>query len=142
VNLQEYVKNTDNYDNQQAPSLATNFVKIPINWVLDALDLWPAADETKYFRRFPTSIDVGYQVLTNKLGYSTYRNVDKAATEAIAENSGKIVYNYAGAVSAEDDDPSGIDAEASIAAGAKIVFQDTNNCGNDFHMRKVAALKK
>ena len=142
VNLQDFVKDSNNYDNQQAPSLATNFVKIPISWVLDALDIWPAADDTKYFRRFPTSIDVGYQVLTNKLGYSTYRNVDKAATEAIAENAGKLVYNYAGAVSEEDNDPSGIDAEASIAAGAKIVFMDTNNGGNDFHMRKVAALKK
>ncbi len=28
-------------------------------------------------------------------------------------------------------DPSGIDAEASIANGAVIIYKDTNNSGND-----------
>ncbi len=142
VDLTEYVKDSKNQDNQQPTSLASNFVKVPIGWVLDALELWPAADPSKYFLRFPTSINLGYQVYTNKLGYSTYRNVDKEATEAIAENEGKLVYNYSGAVNEDDADPSGIDAEASIANGAKIVFMDTNNSATDFHMRKVAALKK
>ncbi|MBQ9583570.1 MAG: DUF4876 domain-containing protein [Bacteroidales bacterium] len=142
VNLSDYVTKAENQDNTNPSSLASNYVKIPCGWVLDALELWPAADETKYFYRFPRVVNVGYQVYTNKLGYSTYRNVDKAATEAIAENQGKLVYDYAGAVSEEDSDPSGIDAEASIAAGAKIVFMDTNNSSTDFHLRKVATLKK
>lgn len=142
VDLSDYVTKTENQDNQNPASLASNYVKIPSSWVLDALELWPAADETRYYYRFPKAVNVGYQVYTNKLGYSTYRNVDKEATEAIAENAGKLVYNYAGAVSEDDTDPSGIDAEASMAAGAKIVFMDTNNSANDFHMRKVASLKK
>ena len=37
---------------------------------------------------------------------------------------------------------SGIDAEASIAAGAHIIYKDTNNSTNDFHQRKVASIKK
>lgn len=82
---------------------------------------------------------------TNKSGYTIYRNVDKEATEALAENEGKLVYNYAGGT---DDfeggstDPSGIDAEASIAKGAHIIYKDTNNSRNDFHQRKVASIKK
>ncbi len=143
VDITEYVKDSNNQDNQQAPSLATNFVKVPIDWIQDALDLWPAADKSKYFYRFPTSVNVDAQVYTNKLGYSTYRNVDRAATEAIASNKGKLVFDYDGAVNPENDgEPTGIDAEASIAAGAKIVYMDTNNCATDFHMRKVATLKK
>ena len=115
---------------------------VPISWVLDALDIWPG-EGTTYFNRFPLSVNAGHAVIDKAKGYTMYRNVDKAATEAIPGNSGKLVYNYAGAVNAEtDDDPSGIDAEASIAAGAKIVYMDTNNSANDFHMRKVASIKK
>ncbi len=111
--------------------------------MLDALDIWSAKDETKYIYRFPRVVNTGCVVFTTiKLGYTIYRNVDKAATEAIPENEGKLVYNYSGAVSEEDTDPSGIDAEASIAAGAKIVYSDTNNSDTDFHVRKVASLKK
>ena len=90
----------------------------------------------------PAAVDAGYNIMVKNLGYTQYRNVDKEATEAIAENEGKLVYNYAGAVSEEDTDPSGIDAEASIANGAKIVYMDTNNSANDFHVRKVASIKK
>ena len=43
---------------------------------------------------------------------------------------------------AESTDLSGIDAEASIANGAHIIYMDTNNSMNDFHQRKVASLKK
>lgn len=141
--IKAFVANPANFDNR-ASNLSANYAKIPVSWVLDALELWSAADESKFFRRFPSKIDNGYQVLeSNALGYSTYRNVDKAATEAIAENAGKLVYNYAGAVDNDKDgDPSGIDAEASIANGARIVYMDTNNSANDFHLRKVASLKK
>jgi hypothetical protein len=141
--IQDYVKNKENFDNRTDPNLSGNFCKIPVTWVLDALDIWSAKDETKYIYRFPRVVNTGCVVFTTiKLGYTIYRNVDKAATEAIPENEGKLVYNYSGAVSEEDTDPSGIDAEASIAAGAKIVYSDTNNSDTDFHVRKVASLKK
>ncbi len=142
-NIQEFVKNSDNFDNRTYPSLSGNYCKIPVPWVLDALDIWSANDETKFIYRFPRAVNTGCVVFsTNKKGYTIYRNVDKAATEAIPENEGKLVYNYSGAVSEEDTDPSGIDAEASIAAGAKIVYSDTNNSDTDFHVRKVASIKK
>jgi hypothetical protein len=83
-------------------------------------------------------------VLTNQLGHSIYRNVNKEATEAIPENKGKLVYNYSMGTSDLEEgstDPSGIDAEASIKMGARIVYMDTNNSGNDFHQRKEASLR-
>ncbi|MEE3406725.1 MAG: DUF4876 domain-containing protein, partial [Candidatus Cryptobacteroides sp.] len=79
-------------------------------------------------------------------GYSVYRNVDKEATEAIEGNKEKLVYNYAGGTEDPEingnTDPSGIDAEASIANGAIIIYKDTNNSTSDFHIRKVASIKK
>ena len=141
VDITEWVKDEANFINR-GTNKSTNYAKVPTTWVLDALEEWSAADETKYILRFPSAVNTGYNVMVNALGYSQYRNVDKAATEAIAGNAGKLVYNYAGAVSQDDTDPSGIDAEASIAAGAKIVYMDTNNSANDFHQRKVASLKK
>ena len=71
-----------------------------------------------------------------------YRNVDKEATEAIEGNAAKLVYNYAGGTTDVEGttDPSGIDAEKSITNGAKIVYLDSNNSSNDFHMRKYASL--
>ena len=82
--------------------------------------------------------------ITNKMGYSVYRNVDKEATEALEENTGKLVYNYAGGTADVEGstDPSGIDAEASMANGAHIIYCDTNSSMMDFHQRKVASLKK
>jgi len=141
VDIVQWVKTEGNFDNRGTNG-STNFAKVPTSWVMDGLEEWPVADETKYFSRFPSSVNVGYALSTKNLGYTQYRNVDKAATEAIAGNSGKLVYNYAGAVSTDDTDPSGIDAEASIANGAKIVYMDTNNSANDFHQRRVASLKK
>ena len=141
VDITQWVKVETNFDDRST-NKSGKFAMVPISWVLDALDIWPA-EGTTYFHRFPKAIEAGHHVIDKAKGYTMYRNVDKAATEAIAGNSGKLVYNYAGAVNAEtDDDPSGIDAEASIAAGAKIVYMDTNNCAKDFHMRKVASIKK
>ena len=75
--------------------------------------------------------------------------LEKAYTdpEELAENAGKIVYNYAGgtfdaATNSGSTDPSGIDAEASIAAGAHIIYKDTNDSGKDFHERTKASIKK
>ena len=77
-------------------------------------------------------------------GRSAYRNVDKEATEALPENAGKLVYNYSLGTADEggSTDPSGIDAEASIAAGAHIIYSQTNDSGKDFHQRKIVSLKK
>lgn len=141
VDITEWVKTATNFD-QRGINSSTNYAMIPTSWVMDALEEWPEADETKYFNRFPAAVNTGYSLATKNLGYTQYRNVDKAATEAIAGNKGKLVYDYAGAVSEDDTDPSGIDAEASIANGAKIVYMDTNNSANDFHQRKKSSLKK
>ena len=77
-------------------------------------------------------------------GYTIYRNVDKEATEALPENQGKLVYGYSLGTSdiGGSTDPSGIDAEASIAAGAHIIFSQTNDSGKDFHQRFKSSLKK
>ena len=141
--IKAFVKEPTNFDNRST-NLSGNYAKIPTSWVLDAVDIWGDSDETKNFSRFPSTVNTGYVAFTtNGMGYSTYRNVDKAATEAIEGNADKLVYNYAGALDPDKDgDPSGIDAEASIAKGAKIVYMDTNNSTNDFHVRKSASLKK
>ena len=73
-------------------------------------------------------------------GDSVYRNVDKEATEALAENEGKLVYDYSLGVGTSTD-PSGINAEASIKNGAHIIYKDTNNSTNDFHERQKCSLR-
>ena len=120
-------------------------VKIPNEAILDVVDIFSAEHLDESLPRFSNTLEAGYTVLTNKLGYTSYRNVDKEATEAIVENEGKLVYGYAkgtvDATGATSTDNSGIDAEASIAAGAKIIYLDTNNSTNDFHQRANAALR-
>ncbi len=118
-------------------------VKFPKADVVDAVEVWTKDNESTSHVRFPADINSNYVSITTKLGYSIYRNVDKAATEALEENAGKLVYGYTGGT---DDiegstDPSGIDAEASIANGAHIVYSETNDSKKDFHQRKVASLK-
>ncbi|WP_447641395.1 MULTISPECIES: DUF4876 domain-containing protein [Chitinophagaceae] len=115
--------------------------KVPIAWVVDGVEgflLNNAANK----KRFPASIDAGYVYHLNNQGYSIYRNVDKAATEALPENAGKIVtsYNLGTTDIGGTTDPSGIDAEASIKKGARIIYKDTQNSTNDFHLRKKASL--
>lgn len=142
TNIKNFVNQESNFDCRSS-NLSANYCKIPQSWVLDAVDIWPNADESANFHRFSPNIDSGCQVFAvQKNGSTTYRNVDKEATEAIPENAGKLVYGYAGNLNPDDGDPSGIDAEASIAQGAKIVYLDTNNSTNDFHIRKVASIKK
>lgn len=119
--------------------------KVPVSWVMDGVEVYSATALDKSNKRLLGSVDAGYVKFTNKLGYTVYRNVDKDATEALQENSGKLVYNYAGGTADVENgstDPSGIDAEASIANGAHIIYKDTNNSTNDFHQRKVASIKK
>lgn len=95
--------------------------------------------DTNQKRLLPV-VDAGYVEFTRAMGYSLYRNVDKEATEAIAANEGKLVYNYSLGVDASTD-PSGIDAEASLKKGARIVYKDTNNSTADFHQRSQASLR-
>lgn len=114
--------------------------KIQNSWIFDGIEIFKAgADNNK--KRLSSAIDGGFLNFTNAQGYTAYRNVDKARTEAIEGNKEKLVYNYAGGTE-KSTDPSGIDAEASLKNGAIIFFMDTNNSTNDFHQRKVSALKK
>ena len=113
--------------------------KVSNSWVKDAIEVFNA-DQSVNNKRFTSDLDAGSIAIKSKLGYTIYRNVDKAKTEAIATNKDKLVYNYAGGAEGTTD-PSGIDAEASIKNGALIIYQDTNNSSNDFHIRKVSSLK-
>lgn len=141
TDIEAYVKDAGNFMNKGTNN-STNFCKIPQAWVSDAIDIFLKGSEATSIKQMPDNIDGGCVSFENKKGYTLYRNVDKAATEAIAENSGKIVYNYSGEAYDDVKDPSGIDAEASIKNGAKIVYMDTNNSQKDFHVRKVASIKK
>ena len=136
-------KTNENYYNNGS-SKAMLRKKLPNDWVLDAMEVFLYGAATNFKRLLP-SIDAGYIYGTNQKGYSMYRNVDKARTEALTENAGKLVYSYSLGttdIAGGSTDPSGIDAEASIANGAHILYQDTNNTTNDFHMRAKASLRK
>lgn len=114
--------------------------KVPNEWILDGIEVFSTAYLDTNKKRFTDDIDAGSVLLTNKLGHSLYRNVDKEATEALPENEGKLVYGYALGVDGVTD-ASGIDAEASMKNGARIIYKDTNNSTNDFHERAQASLK-
>lgn len=116
--------------------------KVPIEWIHDGVELFSlkAADLAKSYKRITNEVDAGYGLYTSSLGYSAYRNVDQEATEAIKDNEGKLVYGYDQAVEGTQD-ASGIDAAASIKNGAKIVYKDTNNSTDDFHLRATWSLK-
>ena len=141
------VADKDSYDTTAGTTAAMAVPKFPTANVVDAVDLWATAQIEKSKGRFPAILNTGYVAITNNLGHSVYRNVDKAATEALPENEGKLVYDYAGgtydeAAGTGSTDASKIDAEASIAAGAHIIYSDTNDSGKDFHERKTQSLKK
>lgn len=119
-------------------------VKVPVADVVDGVEIFAIGKDDKNAKRLTSGVDAGFVHFSNKLGYTVYRNVDKEATEAIEGNKEKLVYNYTGGTADLEDgstDPSGIDAEASIKNGAKIVYLDTNNSSKDFHQRRVASLK-
>ncbi len=124
-------------------SAAYTSKKVPFEWVVDGVEGYLLGNANNK-KRFPSAIDAGYVYHTNHQGYSLYRNVDKAATEAIEGNTGKLVYNYSlGTTSigaGGTTDPSNIDAEASIKNGARIVYLDNNNSTQDFHLRSKASL--
>ena len=141
--VQALCADTENYDHTMGDKPAFNVVKFPKANVIGALEVYSQPNLSKSNPRFPTAINSGYVAITNNQGYTVYRNVDKQATEALPENEGKLVYNYSmGTVDVEGTtDPSGIDAEASIANGAHIIYSFTKNTTNDFHQRKESSLK-
>jgi hypothetical protein len=108
------------------------------------VEIFQAASVAKSNLRFSSDVNSGAVVIATNQGYTAYRNVDKEATEALPENSGKLVYGYKGGTDDVEGttDPSGIDAEASIKAGAHIIYVDTNDSSKDFHQRKVSSLKQ
>ena len=67
--------------------------------------------------------------------------MDEEWTLELPENQGRLVYGYALGTDGSTD-PSGIDAEASMAKGAHIIYQDTNNASEDFHERQKCSLRK
>jgi hypothetical protein len=140
-----YTEDKSNLDETMGATMPNAIIREAI--IVDGVEIFNIPKLADSKTRFIPTIDAGYAKFTNGQGYTIYRNVDKEATEALAENEGKLVYNYAGGTKDVDPDhgttdPSGIDAEASIAAGAHIIYMDTNNSTNDFHQRKVASIKK
>ncbi|MEG0949414.1 MAG: DUF4876 domain-containing protein [Bacteroidales bacterium] len=116
--------------------------KVPVEWVIDGVEVFKQGASNNV-KRFTPAVDAGAVQLNGTFGYTLYRNVDKDATEALTQNTGKLVYNYSLGTTSQNGttDPSGIDAEASIKLGALIIYADTNNSGNDFHQRGRASLK-
>jgi len=138
----DYGTNADNlwYAPGEAHDDVHACLKVPAEWIIDAVEVFNGAKKESCMKRLTADIDAGYVYLTNKLGHSLYRNVDKEMTESLSENSGHLVYNYALGVDGSTD-PSGIDAEASIRNGAHIVFQDNDNSSEDFHERQKCSLR-
>lgn len=137
----DFAMNADNlwYEPTVAQTPVYACVKVPNEWIIDAVEVFNTAKKEDCKKRLTADLDVGYVYLTNKLGHVLYRNVDKEMTESLSENSGKLVYGYALGVD-DSTDPSGIDAEASIRNGAHIIFQDNNNSSEDFHERQKCSL--
>ena len=137
----EFSENADNlwYDGGEAKDINA-CLKVKNEWIIDGLEVYQSSKIADSKKRLTADIDAGFVGLTNKLGHTVYRNVDKESTEALPENAGKLVYNYALGVD-DSTDPSGIDAEASMKNGAHIVFADTNNSTNDFHERQKCSLR-
>ncbi|MCR5003520.1 MAG: DUF4876 domain-containing protein [Bacteroidales bacterium] len=137
------IADTENMDYTNGEKLPS--VKIPNELILDGSEQGYTGGLANTKARLYSSIDASYVKHTPFQSHSLYRNVDVEATLAIEGNEDLLVYNYTGGTEDEEygsTDPSGIDAEASIANGAKIVFQDTNNSENDFHQRAKATLCK
>ncbi|MBR3075236.1 MAG: DUF4876 domain-containing protein [Bacteroidales bacterium] len=142
--LELLCKNSEGFDLTGGTTDVGWSVKFPKDNIINAIEVFSSDKVESSMLRFSSDVSTGYVVFTNQLGYTLYRNVDKETTEALPENAGKLVYDYAGGTQDLNGstDPSGIDAEASIAAGAHIVYLQTNDSRKDFHQRKLASLKK
>lgn len=142
VTPQSFATNADNlwYAPGEAHDAIHACIKVPNDWIIDAVEVYNGADKENCKKRLTADLDVGYVYLTNQLGHVLYRNVDQEWTESLPENAGRLVYGYSLGVGASTD-PSGIDAEASIRNGAHIIFQDNNNSSDDFHERQKSSLR-
>ena len=142
----DFATNPDNlwYSPTVAQTPVYACVKVPVEWIIDGVEVFNAAKKEDNKKRLTADIDAGYVYLTNKLGHSIYRNIDKEMTEALPENAGKLVYINTSLTSTramDAGDPNGIDAEASIKNGAHIVYLDTNYSTDDFHERNTCSLR-
>ena len=129
-----FAESTDKWYDGGSVSDINACLKVKNSWILDGIEVFQSTSIESSTKRLTSDIDAGYVGLTNKLGHTLYRNVDKTATEALPENAGKLVTGYS-------KDPSGIDAEASIKRGAHIIYKDTNNSTDDFHEREKCSLR-
>lgn len=133
MTIEEWATSTENMNYYNNKTTATNLRRmLSVDWVVDALEIFDTDKTNK--KRLLNSVDAGAVNLTKQQGYTVYRNVNKTATEAIPDNASKLVYGYS-------EDPNSIDAEKSIANGAKIIYMDTNNSTNDLHQRTTASIK-
>lgn len=135
--------NNLNYYQNKTSNLTNARKMVPSSWVLDAIEVFQNGS-TKNRKRLPAVVDLGGVNHISGLGYSLYRNVDEEATLAIEGNEAKLVKNYAlgtSDVEGGSTDATGIDAEASLKAGALIIYRDSNDSSKDFHLRKQASLK-
>ncbi|MDR0573016.1 MAG: DUF4876 domain-containing protein [Tannerella sp.] len=141
VDFANNADNTNYYGGSATP--ANTRKKVPVDQIIDAVEVFTTTSD-KNQKRFTAKVDAGQTYLENTLGYASYRNVDPEATKAIEGNETKLVYSYNKGTEIDgkaSTDPSGIDAEASIKNGARIIYKDTNNSANDFHQRKQASLR-
>lgn len=138
VNLKALVDDTAAYDTTGGTTNVGWAPKFPVSCIIDAIDVWESSNIEKSVHRFPAVVNNGHATITSKLGHTLYRCIDKEATMALPENADKLVNAPVGV----NSDPSGIDAELSMANGAHIIFSDTNNSGVDFYEREKSALRK
>ncbi len=145
IDIDAYANDANNiwYHNKVVASSGA-CLRIPTDWILDGVEIYTTTS-TKNSKRLTDEVDAGAVYLTNTFGYAVHRNIDVAATKAIAGNEALLVYGMPetpdtsqGVIPA---DPSGINAEASARQGAFIIYQDTNNSSNDFFERYQASLR-
>ena len=137
----DFAANTANYWYDGGnPTAIKRCVKVPNDWIIDAIEVFSSDYATQCVKRLTADIDAGYVWMTNKKGHAIYRNVDRQETEKLPENEGKLIYSYSLGVD-NSTDPSGIDAEASRNNGAHIIYKNSNNATNDFHERQTCSLR-
>ena len=133
--------NINYYQGKITPVFAR--LKIKDEWVLDGIEVFKVGQKNNQ-KRLTAKVDAGYVNHQNAKGYTLYRNVDPEATKAVPGNEAKLVYKYDKGTEIDgkaSTDPSGIDAEASLKKGARIIYMDSNNSTKDFHQRRQSSLK-
>lgn len=124
------------YEPGKEAQAVARVLKVPTAWIIDGVEVYQNTMVLNSKKRFTAEVDAGHVEQAIRIGHSVYRNVDAEETKKIAGNETKLVYNYQ-----YGKDPSGIDAEASMKKGAKIVYMDSNNSSQDFHERSQFSLR-